>query len=310
MEKSIKVFAPATVSNVGCGFDTLGFAINEPGDIVILRKNSLGKVRITNITGDKGLIPKETELNTASMAVKHLLAKFNSGIGLDIEIRKKMPLCSGLGSSAASAVGAVVAANKLLDDPFSRNELLNFALLGEKIASKAIHADNVAPCLFGGFILVRDYNPPDIIELKYPKEIYCTVLYPHIKINTAEARKLINKNLPLSKARKHIGNIGSLVAGLSTSNYELIGKSIVDEIAEPYRAKLIPGYYEIKNSALNAGAIACNISGSGPSIFAFSKNESSADFIGARMLSKLKRHNLKGSLFISTINPDGPKLLS
>ena len=310
MGKSIKVFAPATVSNVGCGFDTLGFAINEPGDIVILRKNNLGKVRITNITGDKGLIPKETELNTASMAVKHLLVKLNSGIGLDIEIRKKMPLCSGLGSSAASAVGAVVAANKLLDDPFSRSELLNFALLGEKIASKAIHADNVAPCLFGGFVLVRDYNPPDIIELKYPKEIYCTVLYPHIKINTAEARKLIKKNLPLSKARKHIGNIGSLVVGLSTSNYELIGKSIVDEIAEPHRAKLIPGYYEIKNSALNAGAIACNISGSGPSIFAFSKNESSADFIGARMLSKLKSHNEKGSLFVSKINPDGPKVLS
>jgi homoserine kinase len=310
MEKSIKVFAPATVSNVGCGFDTLGFAINEPGDIVILKKNNFNKIRVTKIKGDKGAISKKLEENTASMAVKHLLSKLNENIGIDIEIRKKMPLCSGLGSSAASAVGAVFAANKLLNDPFSKNELLEFALLGEKVASKAIHADNVAPCLFGGFILVRDYNPPDIIELKYPKEIYCTVLYPHIKINTAEARRLVKKNLPLSKARKHIGNIGSLVAGLSTSNYELIGKSIIDEIAEPYRAKLIPGYYEIKNSALNAGAIACNISGSGPSIFAFSKNESSAHFIGARMLSKLKRHDVKGSLFISKINPHGPRVLS
>jgi homoserine kinase len=310
MEKSIKVFAPATVSNVGCGFDTLGFAINEPGDIVIVRKNNLNKIRVTNITGDNGLIPRDAELNTASVAVMHLLSKFNESVGLDIEIRKKMPLCSGLGSSAASAVGAVVAANLLLNEPFNKNELLNFALLGEKVASKAIHADNVAPCLFGGFVLVRDYNPPDIVELKYPKQIYCTVLYPHITINTAEARKLIQKKLPLTKARRHFGNVGSLVAGLSTSNYELIGKSIVDEIAEPYRAKLIPGYYEIKNSALNAGAIACNISGSGPSIFAFCKSEDTAHTVGARMLNKLKGLNVKGSLFVSKINPDGTKIIS
>ncbi|MBL1215236.1 MAG: homoserine kinase [Ignavibacteriae bacterium] len=309
MEKTIKVFAPATVSNVGCGFDTLGFALNEPGDIVILKKNNLNKIKVTKITGDKGAISKKMEENTASMAVKHLLSKLNDSIGIDIEIRKKMPLSSGLGSSAASAVAAVFAANKLLNNPFSKNELLEFALLGEKVASKAIHADNVAPCLFGGFILVRDYNPADIVELNYPRNMYCTVLYPQLKINTSEARKLIKKNLQLTKARRHFGNIGALVAGLNNSDYELIGKSIVDEISEPFRSKLIPGYFDIKNAALTAGAIACNISGSGPSIFAFSKNQKEANKIGAEMMLALKKKNIQGKVYISKINPNGPKVI-
>lgn len=310
MEKSIKVFAPATISNIGCGFDTMGFAIDEPGDIVIVKKNKLNKLRITKITGDQGKIPKIIEQNTATGALLPMLKGLDIGFGFDIEIRKKMPICSGLGSSAASAVGAVVALNELLDKPLSTEKLLNFALQGEKIASGAIHADNVAPCLYGGFILARDYDPLDIIKIPSPKNLYCSVIYSDVRISTNEARKLIKKSIPLKKARKHFGNVGALVKGLMTNDIDLIGRSVVDEISEPARRHLIPGYDEIKQSALDNGAVACNISGSGPSVFAFSNSKQKAEKIGLAMKHVVTKLKIKNNLYISKINQIGPKIIS
>ncbi|MBK8945124.1 MAG: homoserine kinase [Ignavibacteriae bacterium] len=310
MNKKIKVFAPATISNVGCGFDTIGFAIDKPGDIVSLSLRNDGIVKIKKITGDGGVLPYEIEKNTATVGILELLKNYpNKNIGVDVEIIKKMPIGSGLGSSAASSAAAVFGMNKLLNNHFSETEVLNFAVKGESIASGAIHADNVAPCLFGGFVLIRDYNPIDVIKLPVPKNLYCIVLYSQIVIETKQARKLIKKNLPIKKARKHFGNIGTLVSGLYESDLSKIGRSIEDEISEPARATLIPNFYDIKNAALSAGAYGCSISGSGPSIFAFSDSEINAKKIGSAMKKIVDKTGIKSTLYISKINPNGPKII-
>ena len=310
MIKTIKVFAPATISNVGCGFDTIGFALNEPGDIVTLKLRTDGKVRITKITGDGGVLPKDVLKNTTSFAIIEFLKKYNNkNIGVDIEIRKKMPIGSGLGSSAASAVAGVFGLNKLLGNPFDQNEVLDFAIKGEAIASGAIHADNVAPALLGGFILIRDYNPLDIIKIPTPNNLYCAVVYPHIVIETKKARKLIKKQITIASARKHFGNIGSLVSSLYEGNIDLLSRTIHDEISEPARSTLIPGYNKMKETALNNGAYGCSISGSGPSIFAFAKSKASANKIGEAMKLAVKKNGMEVTLYVSKINNVGPKIL-
>ena len=306
----IKVFAPATISNVGCGFDTIGFAIHEPGDIVELSSRNDGIVKIKNITGDGGVLPYDVKKNTASVGILEMLKNYNDkNIGVNITIRKKMPVGSGLGSSAASSVAAVYGMNKVLNNYFSENDVLDFAIKGESIASGAIHADNVAPSLLGGLVLIRDYNPIDIIKIPVPKILYCSVLFPHIVIETKKARKLIKKQIQLNKARKHFGNIGTLVSGLYESNFDKIARSIEDEISEPARASLIPYFYEIKNAALNSGAYGCSISGSGPSIFAFSKSKVSAEKIVSAMKMITDKAGIKTTIYISKINSEGPKII-
>lgn len=307
--KSIKIFAPATISNVGCGFDTIGFAIDKPGDIVELKIRDDNKILIKKITGDGGILPYEVEQNTASGGILALLKSKNLNVGLDITIRKKMPIGSGLGSSAASSVAAVYGLSKLLETKFSRAEILNAALEGEAIASGSIHADNVAPSLFGGFVLIRDYNPADVIKLDVPDDLYCAVVYPHITIKTKEARKLIKKNMTITKARKHFGNVGALVTALNKGDFELLKRSIHDEISEPARAQLIPGFYDVKNSALENGAFGCSLSGSGPSIFAFGRGEEHAAKIGKAMKKAVTKNKVKATLYISKINLLGPKIL-
>jgi homoserine kinase len=311
MNNSIKVFAPATVSNVGCGFDTIGFAINEPGDIVSLKLRDNGKVKISKISGDGGILPKDIYKNTCTVAILEMLKNIkDKSIGVDVELRKKMPIGSGLGSSAASSVAGVFGLNKLLGNPFTQMEIMNFAIKGESIASGAIHADNVAPCLFGGFILIRDYDPLEIVKIPVPNNLYCSVVYPHISIETKAARKLIKKQISIPAARKHFGNIGSLVSALYEGNIELLGRTIHDEISEPARATLIPGYTKIKNAALNSGAYGCSISGSGPSIFAFSRSRVKAEKIGAAMKRATIDNGMKATLYVSKINSIGPKFLS
>ena len=310
-KKSIKIFAPATVSNVGCGFDTIGFALNEPGEIVVVSLRNDDKIMIKKISGDNGTIPYSIKKNTASVAVSYFLKSYNEkNIGVDLEIRKKMPTGGGLGSSAASAAAAVYGLNKLLGSPFKKIELLNFALQGEAVASGGIHADNVAPALLGGITLIRDYNPIDIIKIPVPKKLYCTILHSNVIIETKKARKLIRDEISLTSARKHFGNMGTLIAGFYESDFEKIGKAIEDEISEPVRSKLIPGFYDIKNAALNSGAYGCSISGSGPSIFAFSKSKKDAEKIGIAMRKAAHNNNLKTNIFISTINNKGPKEIS
>ncbi|MEK6552977.1 MAG: homoserine kinase, partial [Bacteroidota bacterium] len=266
-------------------------------------------IKISRITGDKNGLPTDINKNTATVALIHMISKLDNKLGVELEIRKKIISGSGLGSSAASAVAAPFALNELLGKPFTKHELLEFALLGEKIASGSIHADNVAPCLFGGFILIRGYNPTDIIQLSSPKKIFCTVLHPQFEIKTSEARRLIKKKFPLKDVITQTGNAAGLVAGLMKSDYNLIKRSMHDLIAEPARATLIPGYYEIKESAMNAGSIGCSISGSGPAIFAFSMSLEDAEKIGKAMKQASSKYVKRNNVYVSSINTVGPKVI-
>ncbi len=307
--ESIKVFAPASVSNVGPGFDILGFAINQPGDEIVLRKTSNEKLEIASITGDNGKLPYDIEKNTASVAIKSLMEKYQILEGVSIEVNKKMGLGSGLGSSAASAVGAVFAFNKLFELNLSVEDLLPHALAGEFVASKAIHADNVAPSLYGGFILIRGYDPIDIIKITSPDDLYCTIMYPNIEVKTSEARAMLPNDVPLKSVISQTGNIAALIYGLSTSNYSLISRSINDVIIEPVRSKLITGYNEIKSAAIEAGAFGCNISGSGPSMFALSNSEEVANNIAVETKRVVTELGIGGVTYVSKINQVGPKIL-
>ncbi len=310
MKKGIKIFATASVSNVACGFDVMGFAIDSPGDEIILRLKDEPGVVITKITGDNGKITYNPSQNTAGAPVISFLKYLKmERQGVEIEIHKKMPLGSGIGSSAASAVAAAFGANLILDANLPKKEILNFALEGEKIASGAIHADNVAPCLFGGFILIRGYNPIDIVEIPVPDNLYCTVIYPHLEIKTKEAREILPKEVKLVDAKTHWGNTAGLIAGLMKNDLELVSRSIQDVIVEPVRAKLIPNYYKIKDAALNAGSLGCNISGSGPSIFALSSSSAVAHKIGEAMKKEVDKSTLGCNVYISKINKEGPRVV-
>lgn len=308
-EKNIKVLAPATVSNVGPGFDIMGFALHLPVEEMILTIKAKPGIKIKKISGDDNALPLDINKNTATVALKHMLNQLHENFGIELTINKKIISGSGLGSSAASAVASVFALNELLDKPFTKNQLLDFALQGEAVASGSIHADNVAPCLFGGFILIRDYNPIDLIKIKSPKNLFCTILHPQFEIKTSEARKLIKKKYSLKELLTQSGNAAGLVAGLLKNDYELIKRSLYDVVAEPARAKLIPGFYDIKNAALNNGSIGCSISGSGPAIFAFSKSMDEAIQIGKAMKNISSKFVKKNNVYVSSINNDGPQVI-
>lgn len=309
MKKEIRVFAPATVSNVGCGFDVMGFAIDNPGDEIVLRITECPGVSITSITGDEGKLTLDPNKNTAGVPLINMIRELNIQCGIEMEIHKKMPFGSGLGSSAASAVGAAFAMNHLMDLKLNNNELIKYAIAGEMIASGTEHADNVAPCLYGGFVLIRGYNPIDIIQLKYPESLCCTVLHPHIHISTKESRKLLPEYLPVKDAVTQWGNCAALVAGLLNEDFNLIGRSIEDRFAEPIRGKFIPEFSNLKSAALNNGALGCSISGSGPSIFALTTDTQTAEKVGFAMKSILDKISLKSDIFISKVNIEGPRIL-
>jgi len=309
--KEVRAFAPASVTNVGCGFDILGFALEYPGDEIVVRLSGGKNITIKKITGDKGKLSREIEMNTAGVAIKSFLKEINFNKGVDIEIHKKMALGTGLGSSAASAVAAVVALDHLLGTKFSKKDLLRFALEGEKLTSGGrCHADNVAASLYGGFIIVRNTDDLDIVNIDYPENMYCSVIYPHIVMNTSDMRKLLRKEITLADAVKQWGNIASLVAALMKKDFDLISRSLNDFIIEPIRALLIPSFYEIKNAALDAGAVGCSISGSGPSLFALTKSKTSAQKAADEMKKILDKIEIKNDIFISKINKRGPKILS
>jgi len=309
MTKEIKVFAPASVSNIACGFDIMGFAVDKPGDELVLRRIEEKSIVIKSITGDDGCLTKEVSKNTAGLPIIELFKDFNLSGGVEIEIHKKMPLGSGLGSSAASAVAAAFAMNNLFELNLTNMELLNYAIKGEELASGAVHADNVAPCLFGGFILIRSYDPIDIIELHVPDNLYCSILHLDVKINTKESRKLLPTEVPLNLAIKHWGNTAGLIAGLYKNDIALIGRAIEDFIIEPVRGKFIPNYYKIKQAAYEAGAAGCNISGSGPSVFALSDNPQTAEKISHAMENAAAEVNVKTCSFVSQVNKVGPKVI-
>ncbi len=310
MKKEIHAFAPATVANVSCGFDIFGFAIDSVGDEVILRLCDKPGVYIKKITGDNGKLPLDPDKNTAGVAIKAFLKYINSNQGIEIDLHKGMPLSSGLGSSAASAVAAVFGANFLLGNLLKREELLKFALEGEKIASGAAHADNIAPSLLGGFILVRSCNPIDIIKIPTPDKLFSTIVHPWIEIRTEDARKILKEFISIKDAVIQWGNIAGFVAGLMKEDYELIARSMQDVIVEPVRLSLVPGFKQVKESALKAGALGGGISGSGPSIFALSTSKTTAEKVGKNMQSEFGALNIKSDLYISRINEEGAKILS
>ncbi len=307
MKSSVKVFAPATISNVGPGFDLIGFALEQPGDIMIVKANDKGLIRIINNTNSN--IPVDPGLNVASVSVNALLEALGCKTGFDLIFETKISPGSGIGSSAASCTAAVVGVNELLNRPYSQKELLPFAMKGEFIASGSVHADNVAPALLGGFILIRSYNPIDIIRVDAPQELICTIAHPDIQIKTSESRKLIPKELPVKKVLEQCGNIAGLMAGITTSDYALIGRSLHDVIAEPVRAAFIPGYNEIKARLSETGALGGNISGSGPSVFALSDNPESARKAGALMHDVFEKAGFENKVYISRISRKGTRLI-
>jgi len=309
MADSIRVFASATVANVACGFDILGFAINEPGDEVILRRCAEPGISITTITGDEGRLPYDTMKNTAGIAVAQFLDHTGITEGVEIELHKKMPLGSGMGSSAASAVAAVFAANKLFRDPLEVQALLPFTMASEGVASGSAHADNAAPSLLGGFILIRSYDPLDIVRIPTPDSLYCTLLHPQIEVLTDDARKILKKHILLKDAIIQWGNVAGLIMGLTTSDYDLISRSMQDVIIEPVRSLLIPGYDAIKEAAIEAGALGCSIAGSGPSIFALNTSMETATTVGEAMQSACSAQGIESELYISPINKNGPRVL-
>ena len=306
----IKAFAPATVANVNCGFDILGFAIKAPGDEVEIELTKKPGIEIISITGDQGKLPLNPKLNSASVSIQNYLDHIGYKDGIKMTLNKKMPISSGMGSSAASAVAGVFGINQLLNAPLDKNDLLPFALEGEKIACGSAHADNAAASLLGGFILVRSYKPLDIVSIDYPTELIAIVVHPNLKIDTKVARKLIKSEIKLKDAITQWGNIAGLIAGLSQKNYDLISRSLIDIIAEPKRSKLITGYDDIKMIALEAGAIGCGISGSGPSIFALSNDMDKAKHIALLMKNKFKTLNIESNYFISKINSKGAIIIN
>jgi homoserine kinase len=306
MNPGIKVFAPATVSNVGCGFDILGFALEKPGDEIVARLSPEKGVRITKITGAGGRLPFEPEKNTAGVAVLSFLEHLgDTNVGIELEIHKKMPFGSGLGSSAASAVAGVVAANELLNRPLEKRDLLPFAMKGESMADGAYHADNVAPSLLGGFILIRNNQELDVHRLPAPKGLVAAVIYPEVEVLTREARKILSDQVSLTKHIEQTGNLGGLIVGLFQSDFGLIRRSLKDVIIEPQRAVLIPCFDEVKAMALSLGALGCSISGAGPSIFALCDNSLVAEEIGKSAEKIFSRNKINCQVFISGINQEG-----
>lgn len=302
----VRVFAPASVGNAIVGFDMMGLALYHPGDEIIARLSDHPGLRITSITGDEGKLPYEPEKNTAGLAALSLLKHLGeTGIGIELEIHKRMPFGSGLGSSAASAVGGAFAVNLLLNSPLSKRELLPFAMEGEQLASGSFHADNVAPSLLGGIILIRSNRDLDVHSLPVPDELHVAVVYPHVEILTKTARGILKPDVSLKLYIEQSGNIGGFITGLFRSDYELIGRSLRDVLIEPQRAQLIPHFYQVQEAALAAGALGCSISGAGPSMVSMCRSEAGAESVGTAMQRIFTDAGIVSELYMSAVNSSG-----
>ncbi len=300
--KVVKIHSPATVANMVCGFDVLGFAVNEPYDEMQIRFSDTPGIRIIN--DDAYNLPTEPEKNVAGAALIALMEEIEPGFGFELTIKKNIKPGSGVGSSAASAAGAVVAANRLLNDRFDQENLVRFAMNGEKLASGVKHADNIAPCIYGGVTLIRSIFPLDIVALSAPT-LFVTIVHPQIEVKTSDARSILKHKVLLKDAIKQWGNIAGLVAGLLQSDYELIGRSLEDVIIEPVRSILIPGFDLVKQKSKEAGALGGGISGSGPSIFMLSKDESTALSVEKEMKTIYENLGLDHHTYVTTMNHSG-----
>lgn len=300
----IKVLSPATVANVACGFDCLGFALTQPSDEMIIRKTEESGVRIIH-RDDFGL-PLAADENVAGVTLLSISKAFQADYGFEVEITKHIRPGSGMGSSAASAAGAAVGANALLGNPFSKTKLVEFAMDGEKLAGGSRHADNVAPCIFGGFTLVRSKKPLEIVEVDFP-QLFVTIVHPQLEVKTSDARKILKQKIELTEAVKQWSNIAALIVALERKNYSLLGRSMEDNIVEPIRKVLIPRFDEVRSRSICAGAMGGGISGSGPSIFMFSENLETAKNVELIMSEVYEEADLDFSIYISQINPEGVK---
>ena len=304
----LKIFAPATVANVSCGFDSLGFAVDSVGDEMTFTKTKEKGVKITVITGAD--LTYDIDKNAASAVVKKILNDANANFGISLTIHKGFSPGSGLGSSAASAAGAAFGANQLLGNPFTTLELTKFAMFGEEVACGTPIADNVAAAIFGGFVLVRSYKPLEIIKLPVPSALRVVAIHPQIEVKTKDAREVLPKEIALKDAVTQWANVGGLISGLHSSDYNLISNSLVDIIVEPARKNLIPFFDKVKESAIAAGALGAGISGSGPTIFALCKGDEVAKNVYKNIEKSYKNTGIDFELFISEINQEGIKILS
>jgi homoserine kinase len=310
--ETVTAFAPATVSNVACGFDVLGFALEAPGDEVTASfaagGSSQALVTIVEIAGDGGRLSREPSRNTAGVAARVLLERLNERRPVALAIKKGLPLASGLGSSAASAVAAAVAVDALVGAHTPVETLIACALEGERLAAGSAHPDNVVPALCGGFVLVRESNPPDVVRLPVPAGLTVVVVHPDLEIETAQARAMLGDTVPIADAVRQSANLGALVHALHTGDFALLGRALEDAIAEPWRAPLVPGLAAIKRAATDAGALGCSLSGSGPSIFALCAGEKVADAVATAMTAAV-RSTIGGhtQTYVSSISARGAR---
>jgi homoserine kinase len=304
----IKLFSPATVANVSCGFDVLGFCLDSIGDEMVIRKTEEKGVRITKIEGYD--LPFEVEKNVAGVSALAMYKAANPDCGFEIEIYKHIKPGSGVGSSSASAVGSVYGMNVLLGNPYSKTELTAFAMKGEAVASQSEHADNIAPALFGGFTLVKSLDPLEILQIPTPSDLFAVVIHPQIEIKTADARKILPETIALKNAITQWSNVGSLIHGLHTNDYDLISRSLEDVVVEPFRSQLIPGFETIKKAALGNGALGTGSSGSGPSVFSLCKTEATAIKVEKAIRQTYKNQNIPFEIYVSKINLEGIKHLN
>ena len=305
---SIKIFSPATVANVGCGFDVLGLCLDKVGDQMVIRKTQRKGIFITKIEGFE--LPYAVHENVAGVSALAMYNELNVDFGFEIEIYKQIKPGSGIGSSAASAAGSVYGMNYLLDNAFDKIDLIKFAMKGEAVASKSEHADNIAPAILGGFTLVKQNNPLEVIQLPTPKALNAVIVHPQIEIKTADSRAILPKTVALSDAITQWSNVGSLVHALHTSDYNLIGKSLKDVVIEPHRSKLIPNFNSLRKISLESGALGCSISGSGPSLFSLCEGLENAKKVEANQRGFMTNTGIPFETHISKINTEGIKILS
>ena len=304
--KEIKVLAPATIANLVCGFDILGMALKEPFDEMTLSLKDEPGITIKHT--DEFNLPEEPEQNVSGVALQSLIEEYKKPLGFHLTIHKNIKPGSGLGSSAASSAGAVVAANHLLGNIFSNEDLVRFAMNGEKVAGGVKHADNVSPCIYGGVTLVRSIFPLDIIPLNVP-ELFVTIVHPQIEVRTSDSRQILRKTVQLKDAIKQWGNIGGLIMGFMKNDFELIGRSLEDVIIEPVRSILIPGFDEIKSACREAGSLGGGISGSGPSIFMLNKDKETALGVETIMRNIYEKIGVDYKTYVTSINTNGVKIL-
>ncbi|KTC88020.1 MULTISPECIES: homoserine kinase [Legionella] len=302
-----KAFAPATCANVGVGFDILGFALEGVGDEVTLIKRDDHRIVIESIDSPDNL-PLANDKNTASLVIEKFCSSLNLDLGFSIHIKKGIPLCSGMGGSAASAVAALIACNAFLQSPLSLYELAELARLGEQLASGEAHADNIIPCLFGGLTLIHCQDPLKVIQLPTPK-LYCVLIHPHLKVSTRDARNALAKEISLKKQVQQSAQLASFISALYENDYQRLQQSMNDVIIEPQRAQFVPNFYKIKEAALQAGALGMSFSGSGPALFAFARTMKEAELIKEAMRLHLQEENLGSDWWISPISERAARLI-